>query len=142
MSPGAHQWPVNPAAIAVRPQTTRTLCHEPKCHLLAEYQVASSRQETVHYCQRHTKATIRRAIGKPPSLVKMLRTTQEKDSKIQRTGHRHIHWPAGDRADDQMEEIEKFLTVYSDTALCGVYVSLRYMAREKGEITCPKCQRR
>ena len=104
--------------------------------------MAFPRQETIHYCQRHTRATIRRAIGKPPSLVKMLRATEELDSKIQRTAGRHIHWPAGDRADDQMEEIERTLTVYSDTALCGVYVSLRYMAREKGEVTCPKCQRR
>ena len=72
----------------------------------------------------------------------MLRSTEEQDSKIQRTARRHIHWPAGDRADDQMEEIEKFLTVYSDTALCGGYVSLRYMARERGEVTCPSANGR
>ena len=72
---------------------------------------------------------------------RVLHFPQEQDSKIQRTGQRHIHWPAGGRADDQMEEVERALTVYSDTALCGVYVSLRYMARERGEVTCPKCQR-
>ena len=140
--PSAHQWPVNPAAIAVRTYSGRSLCTEARCHLVAEYQVAFPRQETVRYCQRHARANIRRAIRKPPSLVKMLRATQELDSKIQRTGRIHIHWPAGGRADDQMEEVERSLTTYSDTALCGVYVSLRYMAREKGEVTCPTCQRR
>ena len=138
--PNAHQWPVNPAAIAVRVQTARTLCNEPECHLIAEYQVAFPRQEPSPYCPRHAKAIIRRATGKPASLVKMLRATEEQDGKVQRTRFR-VHWPAGGRADEQMAEVEGSLTVRSDTALCGVFVSLRYMARKRGEVTCPKCER-
>ncbi len=55
MPQGAHQWPVNPAAIEVWPHTTPALCSEPKCHLAAKYQVAFPRQAPVLFCSRHTK---------------------------------------------------------------------------------------
>ena len=55
MPQGAHQWPVNPAAIEVWPHTTPALCSEPKCYLAAKYQVAFPRQAPVLFCSRHTK---------------------------------------------------------------------------------------
>ena len=106
MPRGAHQWPVNPKAIEVRPLVGVAICSELKCHLDAAYQVAFPRQAPSRYCPRHTRANIRRAIGRPPSLVKMLQGTEALDGMVRRTKRRHVHWPEGDRTDEQMAEVD------------------------------------
>lgn len=145
MSPGAHQWLVNPAAIAVRPVAGATTCSELKCHLAAKYQVAFPRQAPSRYCPRHTRANIHRAIAirKPVNLEKMIEATQQMDGQVRRIGYgkrSHIHWPEGGHTDEQMAEVDN-ATVRRDKTLCKVYVAVKHMAREKAEVTCPKCQR-
>ena len=101
--PAKHQWLVNPQAIEVWAHTAPALCSEPKCYLAAKYQVAFPRQAPVLFCSRHTKLTIRRAIGQVADLGKMLAATAERDGQVLRRGaHLHVHWPQGARADDQI----------------------------------------
>lgn len=136
MPPGAHQWPVNPGAIEVRPHIPKTLCSEPRCPHASEYQVTFSGQDPITYCPRHARAKLRLAIGKPVRLDKALAATMERDGQVRRTGKHHIHWPAG----GQIEGMEQ--TMRRDMSICGVYLALKYMAQEEPEITCPTCKRK
>ena len=82
--PAPHQWLVNPQAIEVWAHTTPALCSEPKCYLVLSSQVAFPRQAPVLFCSRHTKLTIRRAIGQIADLGKMLAATAERDGQVLR----------------------------------------------------------
>ena len=140
--PAQHQWPVNPAAIEVWAHTTPALCSEPKCHLAVKYQVAFPRQAPVLFCSRHTKLAIRRAIGQIADLDKMLAATAERDGQVLRRGaYLHVHWPQGARVDDQMEALGDMMPK-QDLGCCGVYVAIRFLARETAEVTCPACKRK
>ena len=140
--PAQHQWLVNPQAIEVWPHTIPALCSEPKCYLAAKYQVAFPRQAPVLFCSRHTKLTIRRAIGQVTNLGKMLAATAERDGQVLRHGARsHIHWPQGARVDDQMEALGDMMPK-RDLGYCGAYVAVRFLARETAEVTCPVCKRK
>ena len=138
-----HQWLVNPQAIEVWAHTAPALCSEPKCYLAAKYQVAFPRQAPVLFCSRHTKLTIRRAIGQIADLGKMLAATTERDGQVlRRGGHLHVHWPqGGPRADDQMEALGNMMPK-RDLGCCGAYVAVRFLAREIAEVTCPVCKRK
>ena len=126
--PNAHQWLVNPQAIEVWAHTAPALCSEPKCYLAAKYQVAFPRQAPVLFCSRHTKLTIRRAIGQVADLGKMLAATAERDGQVLRHGARsHIHWPQGARVDDQMEALGDMMPK-RDLGYCGAYVAVRFLA--------------
>ena len=140
--PAKHQWLVNPQAIEVWAHTAPALCSEPKCYLAAKYQVAFPRQAPVLFCSRHTKLTIRRAIGQKADLGKMLAATTERDGQVLRHGARsHIHWPQGARVDDQMEALGDMMPK-RDLGYCGAYVAVRFLARETAEVTCPVCKRK
>jgi hypothetical protein len=141
--PSPHQWLVNPQAIEVWAHTIPALCSEPKCYLAAKYQVAFPRQAPVLFCSRHTKLTIRRAVGQVTNLGKMLAATTERDGQVlRRGGHLHVHWPqGGPRADDQMEALGDMMPK-RDLGCCGVYVAIRFLARETAEVTCPACKRK
>ena len=70
----------------------------------------------------------------------MLQGTEALDGMVRRTKRRHVHWPEGDRTDEQMAEVDN-MTVRHDKTLCKVYVAVKHMARAQAEVTCPKCQR-
>ena len=77
------------------------------------------------------------------NLEKMIEATQQMDRQVRRIGYgkrRHVHWPEGGHTDEQMAEVDN-VTVRRDKTLCKVYVAVKHMAREKSEVTCPKCQR-
>ncbi len=53
----------------------------------------------------------------------------------------HIHWPLGGRIDDIMEHVQNDVTPRRDQGVCGAFVRVRFMARERHEVTCRWCKR-
>lgn len=71
----------------------------------------------------------------------LLRATTEREGRVQRSATRHVHWPVGGRLDDIMEHVQNEVTPRRDQGVCGVFTPVRYMARERREVTCRWCKK-
>lgn len=92
------------------------------------------------YCTEHAATSISRATGHPADLEALLRAAREREERVEREYWTHIHWPVGGRIDDIMELVQNEVTPRRDQGVCGVYVRVRFMARELREVTCRWCK--
>ena len=138
----AHQWLIRPEAIALRPYTERKVLYGyPDCPGAADYAVSFPFQDPVLYCTQHAARSIRRAMGRRVGLEGLVKATRAREGKVRRSWT-HVHWPLLERADEMGEEVDSHEVHRRDEGVCGAYVLVRFMARERGEVTCPRCQKR